>query len=153
MSFSKTRFRSKRKGKAPQYNANGQGVTTAKLSNEMYSVTEDRETLMGFTGNLSVRPSTATGAAFFSIQILRSLPSVATIDPQNDSTAYERYSRLWDYIVSMDAGATESTMVNIVSKKRRKLWKGDRLFIVYLSNVANVAIFSIQIKGFQLLLV
>ncbi len=137
------RFRSKRKGRSKSYNANGQGVTTTQNSFTIYSMSEVRETLMGITGNLAVRPSTATGAAFFSIQLDRDLPGVVGTDPQNDSEGYEQYTRLWDYVVSFDAGATETRIIPIVSKKRRKLYVGDVIHMVYISNVANVAIFSI----------
>lgn len=150
--MSKARFRSKRKGKSPQFNVNGQGVTTSTVATTMYTVTEDRETLMGILGNLSVRPSTATGAVFFSIQLIRNAGLMQATDPQDDSIGYERYGRLWDYVVSLDGGATETQLVEIVSKKRRKLWIGDKLSIVRNSNVVDVAIFSLQIRGFQLLI-
>ena len=110
----------------------------------MYTV-EERETLMSIRGNLSVRPSTASGAAFFSIQILRDLNGVLVEDPQDDSGNYRRFIRLWDYVVSFDAGANETRLILIVSKKRRKLYAGDQIHIVRNSNVASVAVFSLDV--------
>ncbi len=147
---SKNRFRSKRKGKSPSYNANNQGVIATLLTVTLYTVTEDRETLMGILGNLSVRPRTATGAAFFMIHLTRA--GGAVFDPQIDSVGYQKYRRLWDYVVSFDAGASETQLVDIVSKKRRKLWVGDVIQITHVSNVIDVCTFSIQIRGIQLLI-
>lgn len=139
----KGRFRSKRTGKTKRYNANGQGVTTSTLGLVIYTATE-RETLMGIRGNISVRPTTATGAIFFSIQILRGSIGASLINPQNDSENYQGFLRLWDYTVNAEAEAVESILVEIVSKKRRKLFNGDTIQIVYNSNVATVGVFSIQ---------
>ena len=74
------------------------------------------------------------------------------MDPQNDSVGYEKYVRLWDWVVDFHADSTEPVNIPIVSKKRRKLYIGDTIQIVHLQNVANVASFSIQIRGFQLLI-
>ncbi len=149
---SKNRFRSKRKGKSPSWNIGTTGVTSSGARTVAYTVTEDRETLMGILGNLSVRPSTASGVCWFSIQILRLLPSVTHIDPQNDSVGYEGYSRLWDWVVDFDAGASESINIPIVSKKRRKLYIGDTIVFVRIANVNDVGIFSAQLRAIQLLL-
>ncbi len=154
MSRNKNRFRSKRKGKSPSFNTGPVGVSTAPSigATTMYTVTEDRETLMGIMGNLSVRPSSANGVAWFSIQILRALPSVTALDPQEDSVGIKKYIRLWDWVVHVDAAAVESTDIAIVSKKRRKLYVGDAIILAHLQNVANVALFAIQIRGFQILM-
>ncbi len=139
----KGRFRTRRTGKGKLYNANGQGLTTSTLSLSMYTVPE-RETLMGIRGNISVRPTGATGSMFFSIQILRAGIGASVINPQNDSEDYARFLRMWDYILNAEVGAEESMVVEIVSKKRRKLYPGDTIHIVYNSNVASVGVFSIQ---------
>ncbi len=147
MSF-KNRFRSKRVGYTRSNNANGQGVTSSITSLALHTCPDgDRETLMGIRGNLSVRPSTATGAAFFSIQLRRfQSPNTERIDPQDDSDFHEKTLRLWDKVVSFDAGATETRLVDVVSKKRRKLYSGDIIEMVKISNVSDVAILAWEVE-------
>ena len=144
-----SRFRSKRKGFVKSDNAAAVVPTTTLTSNVFYTIVEDGVTLMSIRGNISITPVSAAGAIYVGIQVLRSGGTV--VDLTQDSEGYTRYLRVWDEITSFKAAALETLIIDIVSKKRRKLWIGDQIVLVYVSTVANVGLLAWNVKAINFL--